>query len=415
MVLDNVDQHSYGSDKYQERTQLVANNLMASLRAVTILTLREESFFRSTMSGVLDASIPSVFYIPFASFEELVRSRIDYVLKLLKLPADELESVVGGTAGIGANRQMLSTYFEIIKNSLRSERYFGREILRFIDEVSGGDMRAALRFFSAFLVSGNTDVSEMLTLDEINRKKNESGYIIPFHHVIKSIILEDSRLYSGSQSRIMNLFDLNSAYTNSHFTHLRILNYLNGRLGYSTTHGRGYVEIDELLQKADEISINQGAIEDSLKKMALFGLIEFENQSKEGFDKAVYTRITNMGMYYQKELANMFPYLDLMWMDTPISDPDVVSKLLQHVVELRPFKTSMDLDDRFFRTEVFLDYLEDAEEDEFSNNPELDDSPLTKRRFMKAIRESYEQQKEYIISRRTWNFPEQKDESDLSS
>jgi len=111
----------------------------------------------------------------------------------------------------------------------------------------------------------------------------------------------------------------------------------------------------------------------------------------------------------------MFPYLDLMWMDTPISDPDVVSKLLQHVVELRPFNTLMDLDDRFFRTEVFLDYLEDAEEDEFANNPELDDSPLTKKRFMKAIRESYEQQKEYIISRRTWKFPEQNDESDLSS
>lgn len=44
-------------------------------------------------------------------------------------------------------------------------RGVGRDILRFIDEISGGDMRTALYFFRSFLLSGNTDVGEMLSLD----------------------------------------------------------------------------------------------------------------------------------------------------------------------------------------------------------------------------------------------------------
>lgn len=385
LVLDNVDQHSYVSPEYQERTLLIAKHFKERLKTITIVTLREESFFRSTMSGVLDAFPLPVFHISSPNFENLVRHRIDYVLGLLE-KNDE------GVQELGSSKTVVKMFFEIIKNSLRSARLMGNEILRFMDDISGGDMRLALYFFATFLLSGNTDVGEMLRIG--------SGYQIPFHHVIKSIILEHSMLYSSSRSKIMNLFDVNAEYTNSHFLHLRILTYLCNRLSYQRREGRGYVEIDGIISEGERVGINRTAIADSLKRMALFGLVQFENQSKPGYDDATYVRITNTGMYYLDKLIHRFVYLDLVWMDTPILDKNLVGELLKHVVELKSMKTREDLGVRFQRTELFLNYLKEREERELKDNPEFMDSDLTRKEFMSEIRNSYEDRKKYIQQKR---------------
>jgi DNA-binding MarR family transcriptional regulator len=400
LVLDNADQYSYVSPEYQERVLLVARNLTESLKTITIITLREESFFKSTMSGVLDAFVAPVFHVSSPPFEGLIRYRIDYILELLKKPDSEIEAATGSSSNVGPKRDTLVIFFEIIKNSLRRSRAVGKEILEFIDEISGGDMRVALRFFRIFLTSGNTDVSEMLDIELRERRVGGTGYQLPFHHVIRSIILEDSRLYSNARSQIMNVFNVNPQYTNSHFIHLSILNYLHTRIAYDTLHGRGYVEIDRMINEAEELSINRGAISDSIKKMAACGLVQFENQSKDGYDRAVYVRITNMGTYYLRKLIYKFPYLDLVWMDTPISDPETVKYLLQCVVELVPYKTPQYLKDKFTRTEVFLNYLDKTEEMMFDNNPEFKHSNLTSTEFMPRILQCFQEEKGAILKKR---------------
>jgi len=400
LVLDNTDQHSYVSPEYQERALLVAKNLTDILKTITILTLREESFFKSTMSGVLDAFPPAVFHISSPIFEKLVRYRINYVLSLLEKDDEQIRATTRSSIELGASRETLRVFFEIIKNSLRSTRHKARQILRFIGDVSGGNMRLALRFFTTFLVSGNTDVEEMLSIEHRQREEGGGGYQLPFHQVIKSIILEHSRLYSSSRSRIMNVFYVNPQHTNSHFLHLRILDYLHNRLSYEPLQGRGYVEIDSIISEAERMAINRGAIEDSLVRMAFFGLVEFENQSKQGYNTATYVRITNTGIYYLEELVQNFVYLDLVWMDTPIADRNLVSELLRHVVELKHLGTDQTLDERFRRTELFLDYLMKMEEIEYKDNPEITDSDLTQSRFMQQIKKSYEEQRQYIQTKR---------------
>jgi len=400
LVLDNADQHSYVSPKYQERTLLIAKYFTESLKTITILTLREESFFRSTMSGVLDALPLPVFHLSSPNFEKLIRYRIDYVLDLLGKSDEEIRAETRSSIELGTSREVLKMFFQIIKNSLRSTRRVGKEILEFLNDISGGDMRSVLHFFTTFLVSGNTDVTEMLEIEHRNREQGQVGYQIPLHHVIRSIILEHSMLYSSSRSRIMNVFDVNPEHTNSHFLHLRILNYLYNRLSYQPSQGRGFVEIDSIIDEGESMMIKKEAIADLLTRMARFGLVEFENQSKEGYATATYARITNTGIYYLEKLINEFQYLDLVWIDTPISDKNLVRELLRHVVELRSLKTEKDLDERFYRTELFLDYLEKMEEKEFKNNPEFKDSDLTKKEFMPEILESYEEQIEYIKLKR---------------
>jgi len=402
LVMDNTDQHSYVSPKYQEHAFLIAKNLTETLKTITILTLREEAFFKSTMSGVLDAFPPAVFHMSSPSFEKVVRSRIDYVLTLLEKTDEQMRASIENSAGIGASREMLKMFFDIIKNSLRSTRLKAREILRFIDDVSGGNMRLALDIFTTFLVSGNTDIDAMLTIEQRERNTKGEGYQIPFHHVIKSIILGYSIVYASSRSRIMNLFDVNPQHTNSHFLHLRILNYLRNRLSYEPIQGRGYVEIDGIIREAERMSINKGAIKDSLIKMAFFGLVEFENQSKHGYKTATYVRITNTGTYYLEELVRNFVYLDLMWIDTPISNRDLVRELLKCVVELKDLRVDESLAQRFDRTEKFLDYLMEMEEQEFKNSPEIKDSDLTQVHFIPDIRKNYDETKKYILDRRAW-------------
>jgi energy-coupling factor transporter ATP-binding protein EcfA2 len=388
LVLDNVDQHSHISPEYQERTVQIAKNLTERLRTITILTLREESFFRSTTSGVLDAFLPPVFQLSSPDFEDLIHQRIAYALGLLEMGDEEIQEKTRSSINFGEQKDTLKTFFKIVNHSLGSSRRMGQEILRFMDEVSGGDMRVALHFFRTFLVSGNTDISEMLRIGP--------GYLIPFHHVIKSIVLEHSRLYSASTSRIMNVFTLNPKWCTSHFLHLRILNYLHDRRAYETQYGRGFVQIDSIIREAEELSIDRAGIAESLAQMAHYGLVQFENQSKKGYDSATYVAITNMGSYYLAELCEKFVYLDLMWMDTPIRDKLLVDELLDYVVELKEFKDYTDVDDRLCRTRLFLDYLNEREEADFLNSPEYRDSDLTKREFMSQIIKAFEEQKRYI-------------------
>jgi hypothetical protein len=401
LILDNVDQHSYINAKYQEQALLVGKRLTDSLGTITILSLREENFFKSALTGVLDSFPAQIFHISSPNLENLIRMRIDYVIQMLQSNDKDSFRIIKNEAALGASKEIAITFFQIIGNSLRSSRRVGREILEFIKEISGGDMRTALSFFRVFLVSGNTDVDEMLAINEMRLEHGDpEGYVIPFHHVVKSIILEHSRLYQMSHSRIMNLFDFNSACGNSHFTYLRLLNYLYNRLSNRPAQGRGFVEINNVVDEADSVGISRTTIDDAIVNLAKYGLVQFENQSKKGYEYATYIRVTNTGIYYLKYLSNKFIYLDLVWMDTPMTDYKIVNELVKLVVETKPQKTPQDIETRFKRTELFIQYLENSEKNELNNHCEYRDSDFTRAEFMPEIRQAFEKEKQYIQSKR---------------
>ena len=398
VILDNADQHEFRKPKYQEDVITVGKYLTEALKIITIVALREENFFKSTRSGVLTAFPTPPLHISSPRFEDLIRRRLRYVLALLEKGDDELSTLLGKDIRLGEKRQLARVYFEIVKNSLRSERPKGREILRFIDDVSGKDMRRALDFFRTFLVSGNTDVDEMLRI-EAEAERTKDHYDIPVHHVVKSIILQHSTLYANKNSPVLNLFDFDPNYSDSHFTHLRILDFLHCRQSYHSIYGDGFVDIDGIMQEGNRVGISEKAIEEALIKMADFGLVEFENQSREGFKSARFVKINATGIYYLRHLAHTFQYLDMMWMDSPITNYDVVCQLLKHVVELRGEKTPHDIIERLDRTSLFLNYLKAKEEEEHKLRPEYQYSELTRKLFMPTIIKCFEETKEYILSK----------------
>ena len=395
IVLDNVDQHSYTSPLYQERVFELAQNLTHEFKTITILTLREESFFRSTRSGVLDAYHIPKFYIASPSFEQLIRNRVDYALEFLSRDKEEIIKI---TESPFTRWEQIELFLKIIRNSIRKTRRVGGDILRFINNISGGNMRQALRCFNVFMTSGKTDIDEMIDIEL--RVPPDSPpkhhYQIPLHHILRSIILEDHVYYTSAHSDIMNLFQVNPQYTNSHFVHLRVLNYLYKRLNYFVALDVGFVPIDDIIASAEIGGINQKAIEDSLKKLARYGLVEFNNQNREGYETATYVRIATTGIHYLERLINTFSYLELMFGDTPISNEKTVRELRERL-SVEYIRDKIDrMQARFERTEIFLEYLKRSEEDEFESNPELLSSDFTETRFMDRIFKEYLNEKKYI-------------------
>jgi len=404
LVLDNVDQKSYVSPRYQEKVFELAQHLTPDLRTITILNLREESFFRATRSGVLDAYLVPKFLISSPTFEDLIRRRMHYAIELLQKD-DDLLSEYFGRRIEGLDKSLLISVFKILLNSIRRNRRVGKEILRFLNDISGGNMRQALRFFNTFMTSANTDVNEMLYIESLAPKGSPDWlrYQIPLHHIIKSIILGENKYYSSSRSFVFNIFQLNPAYTNSHFLSLKILDYLHTRINHFFKLDTGFLPINFIMQETEIANIAPDAVKYSISNLALYGLIEFDNQNKEGFETAEYMRITQTGKYYIENLIYNFTYCDLMSFDTLIADEalaiDIKSKLVYDEIKEIYERTSY----RFSRTKSFINYLLDMENMDFERNPFFLNTDLTNKIFIPEIKRKIEEQEKAILGKMILN------------
>ena len=248
-------------------------------------------------------------------------------------------------------------------------------------------MRRALELFSIFLTSGNTKIRDEIL--PIYRYGDSKIYQIAYHQFVKAIVLGTNRYYSEQKSYLMNMFNFNPEYSHSHFLNLKILNYAQNHLMDDSPYGRGYVSINRLREEAKSILIPVEAIDESLRKLAERGLITLNTRSRETLENASHFMITDCGSYYLEVLIFRFVYLDLVLADTPIADIDLVSKL-RSVLHCR------DLEDRFSRTEMFIEYLITSEEREFQLNPEYVTSELGRYRFAGRIRKAFLTERKYI-------------------
>jgi len=385
IVLDNVDQHISALPKFHEQVFLKANSLTKTLRTITILTLREESYYGSDLVGVFDAYYIQKYLISAPNFIDLIVHRLDYILDKLRLPEAEFRKLIKTNMNYGSALDDIRDFLHVIRDSiLRNPK---RGVSAFMKQSSGGDMRRALELFSNFLVSGNTKIDEIL-----DKYRVSGSYQIAYHQFIRSIILGDYRYFSGEHSHLMNVFDFNVEHSHSHFLHLKILSLAFDRLTNESPIGRGYLSINTLRNEAMNISVNVEAVEDSLIRLAKYRLIMLDTRSRETLDRASHFKITEGGGYYLNALIRRFSYLDLVLADTPIADPDLVHEL-RRVIHMGDLKV------RFDRTRKFLEYLREMENKELTLNPQYLSSPLGKHRFMSRIISGFEKDQRYILSR----------------
>jgi len=372
IILDNLDQHDLS---FQEKIFMVSSNLTETLKTVTILALREETFITSTRTGVFSAYNIPKFHISSPDFITLIIARLNFAINYLK------SGILQYPDDINSD---LIKYFYIIRSSLERENRQSHLLVNFIDSISVGNMREALNMFTYFIVSGNTNVKEIF------RKNEESGwYQIAYHQFIKSVVLADHKYYSQERSHLMNIFDFDTSISDSHFNNLRILKYLSDGSNRRSPIGRGFISIDEIVSKAELLGIRRDVIYDSLLRLAQWRLVEFDNQSKKDVIQASYVIVTNAGEYYLKNLRNEFVYLDTILIDTPLSDESLFNRIRESV-------DTIDLAERIERTGRFINYLEQAESREFKIHPEYTSSEFTNYYFGKEIAENCRNELETI-------------------
>jgi GTPase SAR1 family protein len=373
LVVDNVDQHPR---VYQESLFLISNSIMEALDIIVIVSLREETFMQSMRIGVFDAFNIPKFHIPSPNMLSMLKERISYTLSVLdenyqkSLPDRSCFRYDDDT------RKKLELYFDILLKSLDKSNNQSKEIIRILDNVSCGNMRSALEMFCGFIQSGNTDVQNIFNVVE-----NQIGcqYQISSHQMIKSIMLGNDRYFSDANSKVLNIFDFDITISESHFNSLRILKYLQDRENRkSALHVRGYVDINEIINAADEVLISKDVVFSCLGRLVEYNLTELDSLSQEEVRNASFVKITIMGKFYLRYLIHQFVYQDLISLSTPISD----NTLYNYVIKTTPI---LDLAVRMNKTRRFVQYLRKEEDEEHLANPEYAYYEFTNTRFMETI------------------------------
>jgi len=356
IFIDNVDQLA---PDHQAQVFLLAERLTRVIGCVTIVSLREESYYAASVQKAFTAYSNRKFHIASPRFRVLIGSRIAYALNVLQRSEDDLRVIM--PSGIEFDRDSIADFLKIVQTSIFQQ---SRTIARLIEAVCFGNMRLALQMFTTFLMSGATDVDKMLLIF-----RRDGSYYVAFHEFVKSIMLGDRKYYKEEQSPIMNIFDCGAQRNSSHFTSLRTINLLAARRGEATPEGEGYVPISELLSLSEETFDNLEDCVRTLNRLVSRQLVEVNTRSTESIDGAEFVRLTSAGWYYRRYLVQAFAYLDLVLQDTPLDDASLAENLVQSVGRVdnlsdREEEKIERMEVRFDRVANFLGYLKVQEDEE---------------------------------------------------
>jgi hypothetical protein len=219
-----------------------------------------------------------------------------------------------------------------------------------------GDIRLSLDLFRSFLLSGYTNVEEMLTAGSWN---------FQIHQVIKPVMTPTRYFYDELLSDIPNIYQLRYNRHSSHFTALRILRKLARNIEGAST---AYLSMAELKNYFSE-TFNM--LEDFTKNTDMLlkrGFIEANNRLDSYSDSVDSVKITSYGLYMYNELASEFTYLDLVCTDTGVFSESVSNYLMEAARKEYNLFTRNErferVQTRLQRVEHFIGYLHEEEKRE---------------------------------------------------
>lgn len=371
VVFDNVDQLGIQA---QATIFTTAQFFALHLGCLSVLVLREESYCTAQMQKQLTAYTIRPYHLSSPSFRRVIKLRLDFAANdAAKKTEDQPESSRHGE---------LLEFFHVLRRSIFSGSH---NVTRLIEAVSFGNMRLALSLFNNFITSGATNLSKILAM-----YREYGGYTVPFHEFVKSVMLGEYRYYKETRSSLMNVFYTTTARNASHFTTLRILQYLGGPYDTAKT-GEEFVGLDSLLNATVTTFDNEDDAVKTIGRLIELNrqLIELDTRRTDSLVGASAARITSAGRYYLDYLVRSFAYLDLVWQDTALSSlgvADTLYKMFPHT----------DVDLRFERVDRFLGYLSDEESRELAARAIKADQDGFFGPFMPGIIAQYEREKRVI-------------------
>lgn len=330
VFLDNIDQHDA---TFQEQVFLVGQNLAERWPATVFLSLRPETFYRSRHVGSLTAYQPRVFTIAPPGVREVILKRLRFCAELVRDPSIRHQLM---PAALDEQAQTLILYLSVL---LRSFQRSG-DLVEFVENLSGGNIREALGFLNTFVGSGHVN-----TLKIIDIETEQANYKVPLHEFGRAIIYGDHQYFDPAASPIANVLEISSTDGREHFLLPLLLVHIerSGEVG----RREGYVPVDEVIGFAQGLGFLPTQIDFALRHAV--GKKLLQEAPLQPTDATRRYRITTIGGYTYKKLLPSFIYLDAVVVDTPIVDRAAAEEIAH----------SREVEDRLARARRFLAYLDD--------------------------------------------------------
>ena len=331
VFLDNVDRRP---DEFQESVFVIGQTMADRWPVTVFISIRPQTFYRSRISGTLDAYHPRAFTIGPPRVDEVVTKRLEYGVKLLDRGIQ-----LFSREGVLVKVESLKNYLEVLAYSFSQNRYLNE----FLDNMSGGNIRLALEFVRAFIGSGHVDTEKIL-----NIHRDTGKYLVPLHEFLRAVTYGDHEHYSPGASEILNLFDISTADGREHFLSPILLAQLVRWAQHSTTDG--FVSVSDIYEYLQSLGFNPSQVDWAIERLTHRNLIETPTKSREGeLSKLIsHYRVTTVGAYYAKRFIAKFEYVDAMVVDTPIVDVGMRVKVAN----------AYNIADRLSRAKIFCDYLD---------------------------------------------------------
>lgn len=353
IILDNADQLEEDS---QKDLFLLSHSLRKTLNSLVLLSLREGYFYQWKNRPPFDAYQSNVFHITAPPYRDVLKNRIDFVIKNFDFDSiktthrDKKLQLSGGT---------FENFFTSLSNSLFGIK--NSELLEFLEECSYPNIREGLETFNAFLTSGHTQIADYITSD---------SYRIPIWEFVKSIALESQYYYKSDFSRVKNVFKP-SHNNRNHFTKIRLLFFLQN-IAEINKFQTSFSEISEIIELFNKAGYNNEIILSELNILLEFKLIETKANHSDidtiiVLDETHQIRITQAGNFYITKLITRFHYLDLILQDTPIFDEFYFERLKEVFPEVDSYG-ERDIQDRLITVTTFIEYLKKMEWFDHSKN-----------------------------------------------
>ncbi|MGY3496622.1 hypothetical protein [Bradyrhizobium sp. USDA 4502] len=344
VVVDNTDQFP---SALQDFCFSSAQEISKKLGCITLISMREERFHNSKIHGLLDAFQNSGFHISSPKPADVFKKRLQYVIGLLANDRQRVNLMGEVDERLLKDSQ---TYLGILIKDFSMER---SPLNSFLSACAHGNIRLSLDLFRSFLLSGYTNVEEMVA---------KGSWTLQIHQVIKPVMIPTRYFYDEGLSDIPNIYQIRNNRYGSHFTALRILRKLAKSMDASNA---AYVSVAELLSYFAE-TFNMA--EDFVKNLDLLlkhGFVEANNRMDSYSEAVDQIKVTNYGMYTLNELAFHFSYLDLICTDCGIYDEGVSNYLVEAAKEEYNFFTRGERVERvkirLERVQHLIDYLHKEE------------------------------------------------------
>ncbi len=377
IVVDNTDQYSSNIQDYCFSS---AQEISDMLKCMTIISMREERFYNSKIHGLLDAFQNSGFHISSPRPSEVFRKRLEYTIFLLESPRrrgdrfGEIDSVHAAEC---------TKYLRIILREFGSER---SPLGSFLTACAHGDTRLSLDLFRSFVLSGYTNVDEMLA---------SGHWVFQIHQVIKPVMIPTRYFYDEGFSNIPNIYQIRHARNGSHYTALRILR----RLAKSTNAvNYSYVPISELLSYFIETFSMPDDFTANVDVLLKHGFVEASNRIDIYTENVDAVKITNYGLYMLKSLFSDMTYLDLVSTDCGLYSELAANSIIEDArIEFGMFMRRERLQRVKIRVERVGNFIEYLAEEESREKQSYSLGMPEEDMFTYKIKRAYEFDKERVL------------------